>query len=101
MATSALIALAALAISLISLAFSIYFGLRARCKLVTESKFFPEDEYGPAQIQIKIVNAGRRVAIINLLGGHHIGGGSSGEYLGDVHNRHALNEQESIERQYD
>jgi len=53
--------LTALAISLVSLAFSMYLGLRDRCRLVIESQFFPEDEYGPACVQTKIVNAGRRV----------------------------------------
>ena len=100
METSILIALAALTISLISLAFSVHFGLRDRCKLVTESRFFPEDEYGPAVVQIKIVNAGRRVAVLRVLGGYHVGGGSSGEILGKDRTGHALSEQESLERRY-
>ena len=94
------ISLAALLISFISLGFSIYLGLRDRYKLVTESKFFSEDEYGPAVVQIKIVNAGRRVVVLRVLGGNHIGGGSSGEILGEERRGYPLNEQEAFERRY-
>lgn len=78
------ISIAALILSTVSLAISWYFGFRDRFKLVATSEFFPENEYGPAYIRIKVVNVGRRLVILRLLGGDHSEGGWSGTYLEKV-----------------
>ena len=51
-------------------------------------------------MQVKVINAGRRVAVLQVFGGTHVGGGSSGEMLGDNRTGHSLSEQEALEKTY-
>lgn len=97
---STLLSLSALIVSLISLAFSAHFGLRDRFKLVTECKFFADDEHGPAQIQLSVVNAGRRIAVLKYFGGDYSDGGGAGLMIGEDTSGLQLNEQEIYERRF-
>ena len=96
-----LLSIFALLVSLISLGFSAHFGLRDRFNLVTECKFFPDDEHGPAQIQLSIVNAGRRIAVLKYFGGDYFDGGGAGLMIGEDTSGLQLNEQEMYERRFD
>jgi len=93
-----IIAILALIISMISLGFSAYFGLRDRGRLRATSRFFPASEHGPIRIVVTLVNTGRRPILLRLIGGSDGKGKWSGHYLGDdktglrlgEHERHEL-----------
>jgi len=98
---STVISILALIISATSLGISWYFGFRDRYKLKTECVYFPESEYGPATLRVRVVNVGRRMAILRLFGGNHVGGGTSGEYLDHKSGGLTLKENEVFERTLD
>jgi hypothetical protein len=71
----------ALAVSLGSLAVSLYVALRDRPRLKVSSQFFEAWEYGPDKIHVTLVNLGRRPVILRLIGGLDGNGNSGGTYL--------------------
>jgi len=78
------ISLVALVIALLSFAASFYFGYRDRVKVKAFSEFYKgHEEYGPAHMNIRIVNHGRRVAVITMFGGNLEDGGWQATHIGD------------------
>jgi len=64
------ISITAILLSIISLAISWYFSFRDKALLKTSAKFSPYNpDYDQAHISIKIVNCGRRSAILTMFGG--------------------------------
>jgi len=64
------VALAPLAISVLSFSTSVYFGLLDRVRIKAVSKLYNMDpEFGPPYLEVKVVNHGRRVAILTMFGG--------------------------------
>jgi hypothetical protein len=81
---SGCIAALALIVSLLSFGISLYFGLRDRVHLRAISKLYNlSGEFGPAYIEVKVVNRGRRPAILTMFGGELDNGGYIGTYLGE------------------
>ncbi|MCK5327054.1 MAG: hypothetical protein KAR36_00505 [Candidatus Latescibacteria bacterium] len=76
-----LIAGFALAISLVSLGFSIYFGLRDRARVKAESEFYLGLEGDAPHMVISIVNAGRRSVLLTFFGGNDSQGDWAGTHL--------------------
>jgi hypothetical protein len=74
----------ALIVSLLSFSISLYFGLRDRVHLRATSKLYNlSGEFGPAYIEVKVVNRGRRPAILTMFGGELDNGKWLGTYLGE------------------
>lgn len=95
MTRSELISMLALLVSFASLVVSVFFNLRDRQKLVASSKFIAfHPEYGPAHVDVAIVNAGRRPIILRMWGGSDNAGEWVGEYLGKEHAGLRLSEHE-------
>ena len=72
------ISLLALIISLLTFGFFLYFGLRDRVNLKATSKVYNNGDY----IRVKVVNRGRRPAILRMLGGQLDNGSWVGTYIG-------------------
>ena len=84
MTVSDYMAAAALVVSFLSFGTSLYFGLRDRVKLRATSKLYNVGgEFGSAYIEVKVVNCGRRVAILTMFGGILANGEWIGTYIGD------------------
>lgn len=88
----------ALVISIVSLGFSAYFGLRDRGKLKVYSKFYPASEHGPASMVVVLINTGRRPINLRLIGGTDKEGQWSGTFFDHKngltlkeHSRHEIN----------
>ena len=95
MDTSDYIAILALIVSILSLGVSFYFGYRDKVNLRATCKFFPDHpEYNRAHLSIKVVNHGRRPAIITLFGGYLQDGGWQGTYLRGIEGALRLGEHE-------
>ena len=97
MSQSMIISLAAIFISLSSLAVTFWSVWRDRPQLKFTSHFYPSSEYGSANIRVRVVNAGRRPLILRLIGGDYSGGYRSGTYLGDSGKGLRLGEHEFFE----
>jgi hypothetical protein len=85
MARSDLIALLALIVSGLSLGVSWWGAFRDRVRLKVTAKLSgggEYEEYGPEHIAIRVVNTGRRVAVLTLFGGQLADGGWQGTGLG-------------------
>src|SRR5438093_1145357 len=98
MLDSGTISLIALAVSILSLGFSVYFNFLDRARVVTRCKFYPESEYNRAHVAVSIANAGRRAVILRLMVkadgrggwiGNYFDAGKGGLRLGE-HERHDL-----------
>ena len=64
------ISITAILRSIISLAISWYFGFRDKAHFKSSAKFYPYNpDYDQAHISIKIINCGRRPAILTMFGG--------------------------------
>lgn len=84
MTMSDYISLAALAISVLSFTTSAYFGLLDRVRIRAVSKVYNADSgFGPAYIEVKVVNCGRRVAILTMFGGKLDNGSWIGTHIGE------------------
>lgn len=95
------LASAALLVSCISLGLSFWFGYRDKVSLNAKSKFLPaHPEYDRAHLQIKVVNKGRRVAVLTLFGGNLEDGGWQGESLGSEGKGLHLTENQFYERKF-
>ena len=73
------IATSAFIVSLLSFGTAIYFGFRDRVHLKATSKLY---KFGHAYLEIKVVNYGRRPAILTMFGGELDNGKWRGTYLG-------------------
>ena len=78
-----IIAVFALVVSVSSLGFSIFVGLRDRSRLVATSRFSATSEYGPARLHISVVNAGRRPIVVRMLVAVCDDDDWFGDFLGD------------------
>ncbi len=92
------VSIAALIISITSIAISGYFGFRDRAHLKTHAKFYPyNSSYDRAHIAIKIVNCGRRPVILTMFGGNLSEGGYCGTHIGKEGKGVRLGEHEKYE----
>lgn len=87
---SEIISLFALCLSVTSVSFSIYFGLRDRGRLQAKSRFMQGWEGQPAHILLTIVNTGRRPIILRLWAGVDDGGEWIGTPFGTEKELHGL-----------
>lgn len=86
-------------ISLISLGFSIYLGLRDRGNLKVICRFFPANEYNQEKyIYISAVNHGRRTVHLLLIYGLYEDNSISGEFLKSTTEGIKLGEHEKYEK---
>jgi len=76
------ISLVAIVIALLSFAASFYFGYRDRVKVKAFSEIYQSDD-GSAYMEIRIVNHGRRVAVITMFGGNLENGGWQATHIGE------------------
>ncbi|MGJ7498230.1 hypothetical protein ACSFA8_24635 [Variovorax sp. RT4R15] len=76
------ISIVALVVSLVSLGFSAYFGLRDRASLRTKSSFTEGWEGGAPSVVSTIVNAGRRPVVIRMWAGAESDKNWVGTYIG-------------------
>lgn len=84
METSDWIAISALVVAVISLGVSLWAKFVDRVRVKTSLEYLPANEYKEEpELVVKIVNAGRRPAIIRSLGGDLEEGGSCETYLGE------------------
>lgn len=97
MSRAEIISILALAISLLSFAFFVYFNYRDRAKIITSSNFYSSSEFGPSRIHIVIVNAGRRPIILRGWGGNDKKGNGVITMLGDKNQGLRLGEHERFE----
>lgn len=75
---------AALLVSLVSLVMSLYTTMLDRVNIKAFSTLYMRHEYNPqTYIQIKVVNHGRRTAVLTMFGGDLKDGGWEGTHLGD------------------
>ena len=95
------LATGALFISLLSFAISIYSRFLDRMNVYAESKYYPSNpDYDRAHLNIKVVNKGRRIAILTLLGGDVDNGSWQGSYLGKERKGLHLAEHEFYETKF-
>ena len=97
-----IISITAALVSLTSLGFSIYFGLRDRAKLRTSCTLYhpnPDLPWPYPSLSVRVVNAGRRTIVLRNLGGFYGDGRrSSSESLDHEKGGRRLGEHESFER---
>lgn len=75
---------AALLVSLVSLGMSLYATMLDRVNIKAFSTIYTRNEYNPQTwMQIKVVNHGRRTAVLTMFGGDLKDGGWAGTHLGD------------------
>lgn len=91
----------ALAISILSFITSFYFGFRDRVRVQATCKFYPtHPEYNRAHLSIRIVNRGRRVAVLTMFGGDLFDRTWQGENLGEKGRGLHLTEHQFYERKF-
>ncbi|WP_414434317.1 hypothetical protein [Alloalcanivorax venustensis] len=96
-----IVSYAALAVSIFSVVTSFYFGLRDRVKVSTSCKYYPaHPEYDREHLKIRVVNRGRRVAVLTMFGGDTIDGRWQGEALGEKGAGLRLAENEFYDREF-
>lgn len=101
MSASEVIPYIALVISILSFITSFYLGFRDRVRVHATCKFYPEHpEYNRAHLVVRIVNRGRRVAVLTIFGGNLADGGWQGENLGAKERGLHLTEHEFFERKF-
>lgn len=95
MATSDILSVLALVISILSCGTSFYFSYRDRVALKVFCRFYNHHpEYDRTHILIKIINIGRRTAILRLFGGPTDSSGWCAEYLDKANGGLRLGENE-------
>ena len=78
------VSIIALVVALLSFATAFYFGFRDRVNVKAFSTFYKgHEEYGAAHMEVRLVNHGRRVAVITMFGGDLENGGWEGTNLGE------------------
>ena len=78
------LSISALIVSIISLGGTFYFNIRDRMKVQATSKLYASHpDYDKAHLEIKVVNIGRRIAVLTLFGGDLENGRWQGEALGE------------------
>jgi hypothetical protein len=78
------LAVAALLVSIVSLGISLYATLLDRIKIKAFSTLYKPHELNPhTWIEVKVVNHGRRTAVLTMFGGDIKGGGWQGSPLSD------------------
>ena len=82
MTASLIVSVVALCVSLTSLGFSAYFGLRDRASLKAACKFTDRWEGSSASISVSIVNAGRRPVVLRTWAGVDKDGNWIGTFFG-------------------
>ena len=97
MSRAEFLAILSFLISVTSLGFSSYFGLRDRGRVRAESSFFPASEYTYARMSITLLNEGRRPIVLRMLVGTDENGKSVGEYLGRKKGSLRLAEHERLD----
>jgi hypothetical protein len=97
MSRAEILAILAFVVSVTSLSFSAYFGLRDRGRVRAESKFHPASEYTYARMAITLVNEGRRPIVLRMLVGTSEDGKWVGEYLGKKKGGLRLGEHERLD----
>jgi hypothetical protein len=91
----------ALAVSILSFFTSLYFGFRDRVWVRAVSTFYPaHPEYDRAHLRIRVVNRGRRIAILTMFGGDTADGRWQGEGLGEKQRGLHLTEHQFYERKF-
>jgi hypothetical protein len=101
MVSSDKIAFSALMVSILSLGVSFYFQNKDRVKLKTSCKFFPaHPDYDHAHLKIKVVNCGRRPALLTLFGGDLKNGSWQGTSIGGKEKALRLGEHEFHEEEF-
>jgi hypothetical protein len=67
----------------------------------TECEFYPSHpEYDRAHLRIRVLNRGRRIAVLTMFGGDLVSGGWQGEGLGEKGRGLHLAEHEFFERKF-
>jgi hypothetical protein len=95
------IASAALIVSVASLAVSIYFSQKDRMNIKAESRYFAgHPDFDRTHLLIRVVNHGRRIAILRMCGGDLEGGGWGATSLGGKHAGISLGEHEFYEQKF-
>jgi len=92
-----ILAILAFVVSVTSLSFSAYFGLRDRARVRATSTFHPASEYTYARMAIALVNEGRRPIVLRMLVGTSEDGKWVGEYLGKKKRGLRLGEHERLD----
>jgi hypothetical protein len=104
------LSLIALAISILSTGYSLWFGLRDRAQIKTKSEFFPanideDGPFSPAGIRIRIANHGRRPIYLEYLyfqyGRSGIANYAETVWEGDKYGRCQLGEGDKYEHFFD
>jgi hypothetical protein len=91
----------ALAVSVLSFVTSFYFGFRERVWVRAVCKFYQaHPEYDRAHLRIRVVNRGRRIAVLTMFGGNLVDGGWQGEHLGEKERGLHLSEHQFYERKF-
>ena len=91
----------ALGMSILSFIMSFYFGFRDRVHVHAVSKFYPQHpDYDQANLDIRVVNRGRRIAVLTLFGGNTADGKWQGEGLGDKKTGLHLTEHDFYKRKF-
>lgn len=91
------ISLVALFVSVVSLGFSTYFGLRDRAVLRTSSSYSGGWEGGSASVTVSVVNAGRRPIVIRMWAGAENDKNWVGTYIGAEQRGLRLGEHERFD----
>lgn len=91
----------ALIVSVLSFITSFYFGFRDRVRVRATSTFYPpHPEYDRAHLVIRILNRGRRVAVLTMFGGDLADRSWQGENLGEKDRGLHLTEHQFYERKF-
>lgn len=91
----------ALGVSVLSFITSFYFGFRDRVRVRAIGKFYQgSPDYDRAHLSIRIVNKGRRIAVLTMFGGDTADGGWQGENLGEKMTGLHLTEHQFYERKF-
>ncbi|MBI2286988.1 MAG: hypothetical protein HYU79_06050 [Nitrosomonadales bacterium] len=92
---------AALFVSVVSLGVSIFYSQKDQMRLKAESKYFSgHPDYDRPHLNIRVINHGRRIAILRLFGGNTADGGWQGTVIGDQKRGLYLNEHEFYETKF-
>ncbi len=98
---SDIIAIIALFVSIISLIVTFVFNYRDRVNLKAECRYVEyHPDYDRSRLEIKIVNHGRRAALLRLFAGDLRDGGWQGTYLGDKEKGLRLGEHDFYESKF-
>lgn len=94
---SRILSIIALVVAIGSLGVSAYVAFRDRARLKLISKFYEASEWGPSKIRVTVINQGRRVAILRLIGGSDSQGDWGGYFVEHEKGGRRLAEHERYE----